>query len=1308
MNELLGMLIPLLMSGAGLGDILRTLGGAGQSAAGMDGLSSVMSTSMMRAKQYFPLKQNQETINSAAEMLADRLGINPYSGLGQGMVHMLGSAYHVAPDMIGGILGIPNGQQFFSQIANGASGINLAAGYGRTDILDPYSVMANHKRAMDMAKTVYDVGVRQGGGYDISYSHGLNMDEMGKVTQRLLSSRIAYREVSEGDDGTLRENGRDISFDKDSEKFKENIKKLGSKFNEAASMLSKVTGSVEEALNMMDRIAGGNFLGGTAEQASKVASQAKRMATAIRVTSAIAGISPTEAYANMTNLQNGMATGIGMSSYIANASGFSSLMGDMAFNATMGYNTWLAMNPNASPMQKQQALLSVNGRAQAYSSSNAAALSAAIADNANMFSSEEQKQIQDAMRSGHPEAVVELVRSRIGESMYNTYMTDQSVQAAARYRASKDERSSELLKDLDQANIEGNLQQVEDYGARLMTRRALSDLDDDLARRSGKTDFASGRTEAVKRRFVEMAVKQGMTQKGAEAMDVNDLRVWLQNRPGLDKSDLAKAENLAEIQEAGRQIDSLTMDDSQEEAARNRLIKEIDSTTWNEDKKRELKALAGKKGANLEAIANEAFSGKTVDERKELSERVFQGRFSQAGAAEKKMRLERLEKSQDQNYTVDERMAAITRDSARQDLTEMGGLKKTLLMEAPGNMRKAFDSFLEKARELEKSGAISLKGDEDLSKTYGNAAAGMLSDIFGDKLGNMEGDDLRKLETRLSEEIVKGMRGGSTFQEAFAASMKNLSDAEKSKIGKDNVDRLVASANKGDLKSADGKTVMVGKTFIDRASEELAKGASSEDVRKELSRAGDEIGKIGEGDVLDRFAEKARGLEGKGLLSLGEDKDLNKTYNEAARRMVSGIFGDKLGNMEGDDLRKLETRLSEEIVKGMRGGSTFQVAFADAMGKLTEEEKDKIGYGKDKDGKTLAGEATVKDFIEKAERGDLKDADRKAFLATTSSVIDERSKGAKADAIKEMTKLAKGDIGNLSEADAFKRFTELAKTVGGYDISDEEFDKLSAEKAKSVGDKGSAQKAMSDMLGAMKPRGQKDLGFFAMSGTGSPDKAGILMAATMFKMAGGDMSKLNLGKEWEDILSTIDDEKAGRTMNAVSNAIHVGGASYQKEAIKSAETQALRLGELVNKDKTLLEDAKAAYGTGPDAEKAKERLLGKLKDAGSADAKSDAAMIATLQGQTIGGQNAMEVMQKGKKGLEAAKKEAGDKYDEQMVGVVRESARKDSAAYDIGKAIGDFTRMISPFIQDPASVFKSPIPVQMWGPVDLSGKGMWP
>ena len=1303
------MLIPFLMQGAGLGDIVRAFGGVGQGAAGMDGLSSAISASMMNARRNFPLKQNQETINSAAEMLVDRLGINPYSGAGQGFSALLGGAYHAAPDIVGGILGIPNGQRFFSLIANGASGINLAAGYGSTDVLNPYSVMENHKRSMDMAKTVYDLGVKQDGGYDISYSHGLNMDEMGKVTQRLLSSRIAYREVSEGEDGIFRESGKDISFDKESDKFKENIKKLGSKFNEAASMLSKVTGSVEEAINMMDRLAGGNFLGGTAEQASKVASQAKRMATAIRVTSAIAGVSPTEAYENMTKLQSGMATGMGMSSYVANASGFSSLMGDMAFNATMGYNTWLAMNPNASPMQRKQALLAVNGRVQAYASSNAAALSAAIADNADMFSSDERKQIQDAMRSGHPEAVVGMVRGRIGESMYNTYMTDQSVQAAARYRASKDEKSSALLKDLDQANIEGNLQQVEDYGARLITRRTLSDIDDEMARRSGNTGFEKGRTEAVKRKFVDMAVKQGMRMDAAEKMDVDALRSWLQKRPGIEKSDLSKEENLAKIQEAGRQIDAMTMDDRQEESARQRLIKEIDNTSWNDEKKNELKKLAGRNGANLEEIANEAFSANTASERREIERRVFQGRFSRAGAATRKLRLERLEKAQDQNYTVDERMSAITRDSARQDLTEMGGLKKALLMEAPGNMRKAFDSFLEKARELEKRGAISLKGDEDLSKTYGNAASGMLADIFGDKLGSMEGDDLRKLERRLSEEIVNGMRGGSTFQEAFAASMKNLSDADKAKIGKDNVDRLVASANKGELKSADGKTSMVGKTFIDRASDELAKGASSEDVRKELSRAGDEIGKLGEGDVLDRFAEKARGLEGNGLLSLGEDKDLTKTYNEAARRMVSGIFGDKLGSMEGDDLRKLETRLSEEIVKGMRGGSTFQEAFADAIGKLTEEEKGKIGYGTDKDGKTLAGQATVDYLVKKARSGDLKDADRKAFLATTSSVIDERSKGVKADAIKEMAKLAKGDIGKLSEADAFKRFTELAKTVGGYDISDEEFDKLSAEKSKSVKEKGSAQKAISDMLGAMKPRGQKDLGFFAMSGTGSPDNAGILMAASMAKIAGLDLRKIDFGKGMEGLLSALDDEKSGRTMNAWSNAIHVGGASYQKESIKSAETQALRLGELVNKDKSLLEDAKAAYGTGPEADEAKKRLVGKLNAAGSADADSDAAMIATLQGKTIGGQNAMEVMQKGRGGLDAAKKAAGDKYDEQMIGVVRESARKDSEGYAIGKSIGDLISKISPFIDlvtNPNEM--SPIPVKLFGPVDLSRRSVYP
>ena len=190
MNDILGILIPLLMSDADFGTILRALGGAGSGAVGMDGLQEMLKTQTMNARMAAPLVQNQKTIDSAAEMLIDRMGVNPFSGFGQGLSSFVGSMYHLAPDTIGAVLGIPNGGQFFSTIANGASGISQAAGFGTTDIFNPYSVLSAHERTRDMARVVYDLGVRPNGGYNISYGHGLNMDEMGKVTQRLLTSRI--------------------------------------------------------------------------------------------------------------------------------------------------------------------------------------------------------------------------------------------------------------------------------------------------------------------------------------------------------------------------------------------------------------------------------------------------------------------------------------------------------------------------------------------------------------------------------------------------------------------------------------------------------------------------------------------------------------------------------------------------------------------------------------------------------------------------------------------------------------------------------------------------------------------------------------------------------------------------------------------------------------------------------------------------------------------------------------------------------------------------------------------------------------
>ena len=767
MNDILGILIPMLMSGAGLGDIVRAIGGAGQGAAGSDGLSRMVNESLGNARMAFSPKHNEfvsRQVSRASEMLVDRLGIVPTSGLGQGLTSLLGGMYHLAPDTFGAVLGVPNGGQFFGTVANGASGISRAAGFGQTDIFNPYSVMAAHERTMKMAETAYGLGMRKDGGYNIDFSHGLNMNEMGKVTQRLLSSDIAFKD----------DNGNRI--DPESEKFKERLEKLGSKFNEAASMLSKVTGSVDEAITLMDRLGGGNFLGGTEAQATEVANRAKKMATAIRVTSAIAGISPQEAYANMRGLQGGMATGMGMNGYVAEASGFSDLMRGMAFNGTMGYNTWAAMNPDATPMERQQALFVANGRAQSYATSNGASLAAAVADNAKLFSKEELENIKTAYREGRPNDVVNLVRERIGSGMFTEYMTDQALQVAARKRAA--EENPDLLNDIDQAGMEGNLAQAERFGAKRILKKTISDIGSTMSRLTGDSGFTKQVNDAGTDFLRRKAVENGLTEEAAGSKNADELRRFLKGR-GIDEGTLEQEENTARVNEAKNRLDSLTMNSGEERAARQRLAKEIQGSTQFSDKAKREYVNRLNKGEDITKIYSEFSGGMSHKDAKELRQRIFDGKITATEAEREKYKLDRIERSQGGEYTSDERMRAIENDINRSSVENMGRLKIEVAQLSKGDFGKlsgkdAIKRFSEVAKE---SGAI--KEEKDLKGVFGAAANRVVSNILGDKFGDLEGENLDKFKSDMAGKLLAGMESGKTIQEAFEDAKSGLTDGQK-------------------------------------------------------------------------------------------------------------------------------------------------------------------------------------------------------------------------------------------------------------------------------------------------------------------------------------------------------------------------------------------------------------------------------------------------------------------------------------------------------------------------------------------------
>ena len=1081
MNDILGILIPLLMSDADFGTILRALGGAGSGAVGMDGLQEMLKTQTMNARMAAPLVQNQKTIDSAAEMLIDRMGVNPFSGFGQGLSSFVGSMYHLAPDTIGAVLGIPNGGQFFSTIANGASGISQAAGFGTTDIFNPYSVLSAHKRTLDMARTVYDLGMRPNGGYNISYGHGLNINEMGKVTQRLLTSRIPYREYAEdpktgrliedAQTGTLTETGNTVDPTKEPEKFKKNLEKLGSKFNEAAAMLSKVTGSVEEALNVMDRLAGGNFLGGTAEQATKVANQARKMATNIRVTSAIAGINPQEMYANMQGLQQSMATGMGLNPYIAQASGFGNLLTNMAYNGTAAYTSWAAMNPDASPQRRQQALFAANGRSQAYANSNGAALAAAVADNAKLFTPEELERFKESYRTGRPNEMVGLIRARIGANMFTEYMTDPAMQIAARQRATAENK--DLLDAIDQAGMEGNLAQAENFGASRILEKTLSDLETRVTRVTGKSGFSDKIEDEGKESLRKLARAQGLSEERIKQMSSDDLRSFLKARPNANAGEIERTENVAKIAAARARINELTLTSEDENTARATLREEIGrSTNWSEEERTKLMQRIDS-GDKLTDVYRDFVGGLNGAEAKELRTKVFGGKMTQEEAAREQTRLDRLERAQRTDFTANERLDAIDNAVKRSNLENVGLLKRQI-------------------------------------------AAG-------------------------------------------------------------------------------------------------------------------DFGKLSDQAALDKFAEQANKLKESGDITFGaDDKGLTRTLGAATQDVVSEIFGDKLGQLEGDQLKTFKADFAERVNTAIRkDGKSLPEAFRAAVAWATQEQKEALGQ---------SGVDTLNKFAQQSEdpQSSLikKQLNQESVLLAAASRIDAQTSESNRAAVQ------------------------------------------------------------------MKPRGQRVLGFEATSAAGNVNQAALVMAASLAKISGLDMSQLNLGPGAEELLSKMDSTASDAALNRIPNALAVGGASFRREAILQTETSISALRESLTKGGVDAKTLQAAFGTGEDAQAAMTQVESALQKGGSRDLQYDKSLLKTLTEKKIGGESGISVLYDEAK-FKTARGKAG--ADEDLVSITKETNRKDSDSYGILKAISDFTTKVAPFFSSPEQIFnvriKDSVPINIGGPV---------
>lgn len=868
-DNILGTIIGLLMSGGSVLDMLRTIGGPAPGAASTDGLSRMMSEQMLKARRAVPFGPNQQTVEGAVAPWLQLLGVNPNSQFGQGASYIASQLYGVSPSIVGGIIGVPNGDQFFSMVANGASGINQAMGYGASDIFNPYSTMAAHKRTMSLARTAYGLGVRKDGGYDVSYGHGLNMDEMGLVTQRILSSRIPYETLEEGGDGLMRGTGEilDPEDKNTAEKFTSNLKRFGSKINEAVAMMTKVTGSVKETLDVLDRIGGGNFLGGTAEQASAVAQKAMRMATSIRVTSAMSGISPTDVFSSMQGLQYGIATGMGIGEDAARASGIDGMTQDMAYFGTMGYASWAAMNPQASPQERERALFVANYRTSSYMRNGAAAMAAAVVANKHQFSDEELSRIKDLYESGSADKAYSMIGRKIGFKKLSFLMNDEAGRVAAYAMANNTD--ADLLNSINRAGIQGNLAQAERYGEGLELEDSLSDISSSLLNRIGKSSITRDTTDAATDALRKMLTSRddGLTEDAAASMNMTALRKALEVR-GVDAREIETAISKAKIASAKNSIADNTMSENEEIAARERLAKAAESSGLKNGRAYALEIRNGNVSLG-KAFRDVESSISDYDERRALRKNVFDGKMSRDEANEELGKLRLVDEQVNHEYTAEERMQALE-NKARRGWLDKGSVAFDTSDAAfkDFNGLQVNDALLETAKKWGYSGegAVSFKEE---------AAYRMMSEITGKELGELSGEDLDKKNREVARrfQIYSHMRGYSV-SDALKKARKEVFNEEQNKI----IDSVSNDKNSGNEAYAAAFTSIINEDIVG------GRNSSLDEMKKILNG---EIGDLSGADAVKKFIGYAQEA---GVIDV--DKDQRAKLEESALNVYN-----KTGNI---------------------------------------------------------------------------------------------------------------------------------------------------------------------------------------------------------------------------------------------------------------------------------------------------------------------------------------------------------------------------------------------------------------------------
>ena len=1338
MQEVLATLIPLLMNGGDLSEILTAvIGGTANGAASMDGLQQMYSSSLYDARLTSGIasRPSDATIAQKSDSFLDRIGVNPYTNFGQSASTALQGFYHVAPDIVGGAIGIPNSKSLFSTIGNGAGGITHASTNGIVDIFNPYSVKNSYESAMGMAQTIHGMSLREDGGYNVEFSHGLNMEELGKTSQRLLSSSIAYKEYNENGEETGKT--LDLLKKEDADKFKNNLDKFGSKINETASLLAKITGSIESALAVMDSIAGGNFLGGSAKQAMEIANRASRFATTIRATAAIAGEDPKKIYQHMEGVQNGIAAAVGLDPELAKQTGISNTFQNGAYTSALAYGAWAASNPNASQQEKAQAMLASSSRTTQYYATNGSRMAALVADNAQMFSSDQLQQIQKAFKEGRPNDVIGMVKNVVGEGAYNDIFSDDQVYLATRTRASQN--NYELLSNIDASGMEGQLAQSARTGGRHSVNMAL--LDTRKAWNKGanarKEDASNGGfdkrvSDAEDEALKELALKSGLTKEAVAKMTPNSIKSFLTERHGSDK--VEEISMRAKVTAANKEIDAVTMSADDEKTFAETLRSEItNSKDWDEESKKKL--LAKLESGDLQGALSDFTSIKSGQERTDFRNKLTNGKMFQQEAANRKAANNRaLEPFAE--YTSEERFRALENDAKAIDIGKTGEIVKAGFVgdgEAAGT---AIKRLTNKASELFNSGRL----DKTQYNDYKGASDELAFEMFKDGVGGLEGNDL------------------DNFQSLFSSHVAGVKQHNKDKsvvdITQDIVDAII------DPKNDEQKSIQ--RQYISLLGDEkFQKLQKSGELEKKLKKA-QNGGLFGGAALLsdEHFNETARSL---GTTDYSEE-EISK---EAASSVLDDVLGDKVGNLSGKGLKSLKNTVSEMYASSVRSGKKSGEALQEIFGtlskpeeELTEEQREQkkkiietIGQGNYDKLMDNGGGETLQKFF--SDLGNEKSAismqaSDKAYAAKAIDAMHKHTKSVGSlDSVKKMEEMVKGDK-NLDTAKSLDEFFQTAekgdllekdvngKTKGIEDLkvgaisdtvkqlasgltdsqvdsiarsaiekkSNDEYkgswkdaiksatEDLAKRPGMSSDDKEKLSKAQEQIEGAkdqdvgeivdknavkqVRESGTRNNAYSNMIAASNMSLASLAFAANKAQMSGQHFSAEQLQKMGLDsqqsaaIISYQDNAIANASQNRFSNAINVGGTSFKETTIEGTKKALQNLNELMSGGELKLTEE--TFNSEESANQFKTRLAEEMKKKNKNVGQDEIdSAYATAAGAVKTGQ--LELLN-GKEGIESIKNADSSK----IIDIAKSGAREGSDAVKIAGMLSELLKKLGPVI----------------------------